>query len=99
MKRFSERSSAASLRGASASKRGAEEQLIAKAVDKRRREFATVRSCARSVLAALGVAPAPVPTGEKGSPLTSFAGRWMASDGLIVTAIAPQALAVIRQPE
>jgi 4'-phosphopantetheinyl transferase EntD len=45
-----------------------EEQLIAKAVDKRRREFATARNCARSALAALGVAPAPIPSGDKGSP-------------------------------
>jgi 4'-phosphopantetheinyl transferase EntD len=45
-----------------------EEALIAKAVDKRRREFATARGCARSALAALGVAPAPILPGERGAP-------------------------------
>jgi 4'-phosphopantetheinyl transferase EntD len=45
-----------------------EEALIARAVDKRRREFATARNCARSALAALGVPPAAIPAGEKGSP-------------------------------
>jgi 4'-phosphopantetheinyl transferase EntD len=45
-----------------------EEALVARAVDKRRREFSTARGCARSALAALGVAPVPIPAGEKGSP-------------------------------
>jgi 4'-phosphopantetheinyl transferase EntD len=45
-----------------------EEALIAKAVDKRRREFATARGCARRALAALGVAPAPLLPGERGAP-------------------------------
>jgi 4'-phosphopantetheinyl transferase EntD len=45
-----------------------EEALIARAVEKRRREFTTARGCARTALAALGVAPAPIPAGEKGSP-------------------------------
>jgi 4'-phosphopantetheinyl transferase EntD len=35
---------------------------IARAVDKRRREFALGRACARSALAALGVAPGPLPS-------------------------------------
>jgi 4'-phosphopantetheinyl transferase EntD len=46
-----------------------EEQLIAKAAGKRRREFTTARSCAHSALAALGVAPAPILRGADGSPL------------------------------
>jgi 4'-phosphopantetheinyl transferase EntD len=46
-----------------------EAALVAKAVDKRRREFATARACARRALAALGVAPTPILTGERGAPL------------------------------
>jgi 4'-phosphopantetheinyl transferase EntD len=45
-----------------------EEALLAKAVDKRRREFTTARSCARTALAALGVGPAPILPGERGAP-------------------------------
>src|SRR5206468_2745795 len=45
-----------------------EEALIAAAVDKRRREFATARGCARSALAALGIEPAPILAGERGAP-------------------------------
>lgn len=45
-----------------------EETLMAGAVVKRRREFATARGCARSALAALGVEPAPILPGEGGAP-------------------------------
>jgi 4'-phosphopantetheinyl transferase EntD len=45
-----------------------EEALVARAVDKRRREFTTARACARTALAALGVAPAPILSGERGAP-------------------------------
>jgi enterobactin synthetase component D / holo-[acyl-carrier protein] synthase len=45
-----------------------EEALVARAVDKRRREFTTARACARTALAALGVAPAPILPGERGAP-------------------------------
>ena len=45
-----------------------EEALLARAVDKRRREFATARDCARGALAALGVAPVPILRGERGAP-------------------------------
>jgi 4'-phosphopantetheinyl transferase EntD len=45
-----------------------EEALMARAVDKRRREFATARGCARRALAALGVAAAPILPGERGAP-------------------------------
>jgi 4'-phosphopantetheinyl transferase EntD len=41
---------------------------IASSVDKRRREFATVRWCARTALAELGVQPAPLVPGERGAP-------------------------------
>ncbi|WP_242909906.1 4'-phosphopantetheinyl transferase family protein [Actinomadura terrae] len=52
-----------------------EEPEVARAVDKRRREFTTVRWCARRALAELGFAPAPIPRGEKGAP------RW--PDGVV----------------
>jgi 4'-phosphopantetheinyl transferase EntD len=46
----------------------AEEAVIARAVDKRRREFRTVRHCARRALAELGLPPAPLLPGERGAP-------------------------------
>lgn len=46
-----------------------EEPLVARAVDKRRREVTTARWCARRALAGLGVPPAPVPRGERGEPV------------------------------
>ncbi|MCU7825054.1 4'-phosphopantetheinyl transferase [Kitasatospora sp. DSM 101779] len=47
----------------------AEEQaLITRAVDSRRREFGTVRACARTALSALGVAPVPILPGPRGAP-------------------------------
>jgi enterobactin synthetase component D / holo-[acyl-carrier protein] synthase len=45
-----------------------EEAVIAKAVDKRRREFTTVRACARAALARLGVPPVPIVPGLRGAP-------------------------------
>nr|WTB28322.1 4'-phosphopantetheinyl transferase superfamily protein [Streptomyces sp. NBC_00830]WTB35759.1 4'-phosphopantetheinyl transferase superfamily protein [Streptomyces sp. NBC_00830] len=45
-----------------------EEAVVAGAVDKRRREFATVRVCARAALTRLGVAPAPILPGPGGAP-------------------------------
>jgi len=45
-----------------------EEALLARAVEKRRREFTTGRHCARRALAALGVPPAPIPRGDNGEP-------------------------------
>jgi 4'-phosphopantetheinyl transferase EntD len=45
-----------------------EEAVIARAVDKRRREFTTARACARSALAALGLPPAPILPGPRGAP-------------------------------
>ena len=49
-----------------------EAELITRAVDKRRREFRTVRHCARQALRQLGLPPAPVLRGERGEP------RWPA---------------------
>lgn len=45
-----------------------EETLLAHAVDKRRREFRTVRACARQALAELGLPPRPILAGERGAP-------------------------------
>jgi 4'-phosphopantetheinyl transferase EntD len=50
----------------------AEVAAVAGAVDKRRREFLTVRHCARQALAVLGVAPVPILPGDRGAP------RWPA---------------------
>ncbi|MGW4198812.1 4'-phosphopantetheinyl transferase family protein [Streptomyces sp. NPDC005004] len=46
-----------------------ERPLVARAVAKRRREFASVRVCARHAMEKLGVPPAPVLTGERGAPV------------------------------
>lgn len=45
-----------------------EAALLARAVDKRRREFATGRHCARAALTRLGVPPAPLLSGRRGAP-------------------------------
>jgi 4'-phosphopantetheinyl transferase EntD len=46
----------------------AEEAVIARAVERRRREFATGRACARAALARLGQPPVAILPGERGSP-------------------------------
>jgi 4'-phosphopantetheinyl transferase EntD len=45
-----------------------EEAVIARAVDKRRREFTTARACARAALAKLGLPPVPIVPGPRGAP-------------------------------
>ena len=45
-----------------------EEAVVARAVDKRRREFAAARACARAGLARLGVPPVPILPGLRGAP-------------------------------
>jgi 4'-phosphopantetheinyl transferase EntD len=45
-----------------------EEPLIARSVAKRRKEFITVRYCARLALEQLGLPPVPILKGEKGEP-------------------------------
>jgi 4'-phosphopantetheinyl transferase EntD len=45
-----------------------EAAVVARAVAKRRREFATVRHCARQALDQLGVPPAPLLPGARGAP-------------------------------
>jgi 4'-phosphopantetheinyl transferase EntD len=46
----------------------AEEAVIGRAVERRRREFATARACARAALARLGQPPVAILPGERGSP-------------------------------
>lgn len=53
----------------------AEERALGRAVEKRRREFTTVRACARIAYERLGVPAAPVVPGERGEP------SW--SDGVV----------------
>ena len=45
-----------------------EEELVARAVESRRREVVTARRCARVALAKLGYAPTPIPRGTRGAP-------------------------------
>jgi 4'-phosphopantetheinyl transferase EntD len=45
-----------------------EEAVVARAVDKRRREFTAARACARAGLARLGVPSAPILPGVRGAP-------------------------------
>ncbi|MBM9618776.1 4'-phosphopantetheinyl transferase family protein [Streptomyces zhihengii] len=45
-----------------------EEALVARAVEKRRREFATVRRLARTALGSLGVPKVPLLPGKRGAP-------------------------------
>jgi enterobactin synthetase component D / holo-[acyl-carrier protein] synthase len=45
-----------------------EKAVVARATEKRRREFAAVRACARSALADLGVPPGPILPGLRGAP-------------------------------
>jgi 4'-phosphopantetheinyl transferase EntD len=52
-----------------------ERAVVARAVDKRRREFATVRHCARRALATLGHPPVALVPGPRGAP------RW--PDGIV----------------
>ena len=52
-----------------------ERAVVARAVPKRRNEFGTVRWCARTALARLGVPPVPLLPGERGAP------RW--PDGIV----------------
>ncbi|WP_405889017.1 4'-phosphopantetheinyl transferase superfamily protein [Streptomyces sp. NBC_01136] len=46
-----------------------EQQLVARSVEKRRREFAAVRACARRAMEKLGVPAQPVLRGEHGAPV------------------------------
>lgn len=67
-----------------------EEQLVAKAVGRRRSEFTTVRTCARIALAELGVAPGPLLSGPKREPLwpAGIVGSITHCDGYRAVAVA-----------
>ncbi|MFI7663105.1 4'-phosphopantetheinyl transferase [Micromonospora parva] len=67
-----------------------EEEAVAGAVESRRREFATVRACARKVLAELGGPPAPILPGPRGSPQwpAGFVGSMTHCDGYRAAALA-----------
>lgn len=47
----------------------AEAQVVAGSVIRRRREFTTVRACARRALGELGIAPVPLLPGTRGAPV------------------------------
>lgn len=68
-----------------------EAELVARAVDKRKREFATARWCAHKALADLGHAPAPILRGPKNEPLwpTGVVGALTHCDGYRAAAVAP----------
>ena len=66
-----------------------EAALVARAVAKRRREFAVVRSCARRAMEKLGVPPQPILTGERGAPRwpAGLAGSMTHCDGYCAAAL------------
>jgi 4'-phosphopantetheinyl transferase EntD len=68
----------------------AEEAAMVVAVDSRRREFTTVRWCARSALAQLGIAPTAVVPGEGGAPMwpSGVVGSMSHCSGYRVSAVA-----------
>ena len=47
----------------------AEEAIIARAVERRRREFTTARMCAHAALTKLGLTPVPILRGERNAPV------------------------------
>jgi 4'-phosphopantetheinyl transferase EntD len=67
-----------------------EEAAIARAVDKRRREFTTARGCARRALATLGLPPVPIVPGERGAPTwpEGVVGSMTHCDGYRASAVA-----------
>ncbi|MET7390315.1 4'-phosphopantetheinyl transferase [Streptomyces sp. NPDC005529] len=67
-----------------------EQALLTRAVAKRRREFATVRFCARRAMEKLGVPPAPVLPGERGAPQwpAGLVGSMTHCDGYSAAALA-----------
>lgn len=67
-----------------------EAEAIARAVDKRRREYTTVRHCARQALAELGVAPAAIGNGKNREPLwpAGIVGAMTHCDGYRAAAVA-----------
>ncbi|GAA4896819.1 4'-phosphopantetheinyl transferase [Streptomyces coeruleoprunus] len=69
---------------------GAEPDEISRAVPKRRREFTTVRWCARQALAGLGHGPVPILRGERGAPVwpDGIVGSMTHCDGYRAAAVA-----------
>ncbi|MFI1252524.1 4'-phosphopantetheinyl transferase [Streptomyces netropsis] len=67
-----------------------EADIVARAVDKRRREFTTVRLCARTALAGLGIAPGPILRGTRGAPIwpEGIVGSMTHCDGYHAAAVA-----------
>jgi 4'-phosphopantetheinyl transferase EntD len=47
----------------------AEEEVVGRAVEKRRQEFTSGRACARRALEQLGLPAGPIPSGERGEPI------------------------------
>jgi 4'-phosphopantetheinyl transferase EntD len=68
-----------------------EEQVIARAVEPRRREYAAVRSCARVCLQRLGYPRVPIPTGVGGAPIwpDGALGSMTHCTGYAAAAVAP----------
>jgi 4'-phosphopantetheinyl transferase EntD len=68
----------------------AEEAVVARSVDKRRREFTTARACARRALATLGLPPVPIVPGERGAPTwpSGVVGSMTHCDGYRASAVA-----------
>jgi 4'-phosphopantetheinyl transferase EntD len=66
-----------------------EAAVVARAVDKRRREFAAVRVCARRAMEKLGVAPQPLVPGDRGAPCwpEGLAGSMTHCDGYCAAAL------------
>ncbi|MFF8673468.1 4'-phosphopantetheinyl transferase [Streptomyces sp. NPDC015242] len=66
-----------------------EAALVARAVPKRQREFAVVRSCARRAMEKLGVPPRPILPGERGAPgwPAGLAGSMTHCDGFCAAAL------------
>lgn len=84
---------------------GDEPQLVARAVPKRRDEFARGRGCAREALAELGCAPAEIPRGADRAPRwpDGFAGSITHCAGLVGAVAGPatafRALALDAEPD
>lgn len=67
-----------------------EEAVVARAVEKRRREFTTGRACARAALGQLGVPAQAIPAGARGAPgwPAGFVGSITHCDGYRAAAVA-----------
>ncbi|MEU7114666.1 4'-phosphopantetheinyl transferase superfamily protein [Streptomyces sp. NPDC046182] len=68
-----------------------EEAIVARAVEKRRREFTAARSCARRAMVKLGLPPQAVLAGERGAPLwpEGVVGSMTHCDGYRAAVLAP----------